>query len=331
MQNYYYIKEELVKQNKTLAWLAKETMVSKSYLSKLINNKVSDPGSAKLKAIHQVLGIVYEDTKDNKYKAFLIDANCLSITKYLFVAQKCLLENYDIYILYDNIKDNKPINIRRFYDYLNFTYSKIYLVNKEKLIRLLSRNLYDEIISFNDEFSFLKKIPITNVKLNNEEFIKLNNIKNKSFLFLSNDKEHLSILLKALKLKTGYAIDDFNRIDSNDLTGNSIIEKQLEIIKKVYHASHYNHIYLVGNEYLMFNQVIEDKDYQKGLIKFKEYLTLFDYIITIDFMINDISHKKRNDVNNKIGRLSKLEGLKIKSNDFEEIINIITKFLEEKK
>ncbi|MDL2211778.1 helix-turn-helix domain-containing protein [Erysipelotrichaceae bacterium OttesenSCG-928-M19] len=328
MRNYQYIKDHLDQQSKSISWLAKEIGVSKGYLSKLINNKVSEPGSIKINAIHQALGIK-EHNIEYQRNAFLIDVTLLSVEKYIYVATKCITEQYDVYILFNSKSVNKDVNLKRFYDYLNFSNAKVFLVNETELKKALTKTTYTNMIAFNNEFAFLKDIVITNIEVFNQDVLNLNGIKNKAVLLLSNNNDKLSILLNVLKLKSVYFIDDFAIFKEVNINSNSLIINQLSIIESIYHACQNSRVYIVGNEYLSFQNDNDLSEVKNGLVDINKYLNLFDEIFSIDFMDEDETHKLMTQRNNKILKAVKKNVHHLESDDIAAIAQQILEQVED--
>lgn len=327
MNNYQYIKDALDKQNRSISWLAKEIGVSKGYVSKLLNNKVSEPGNTKIQAIHNALDI--QDITDYQKNAYLIDVDYLSIEKYVYVATKCIKESYDIYILINSKTIHKQINLKRFYDYLNFSSSRVFLVNESELKKALSKNSYTDIIAFNGEFDFLKGYDIVNEELANENVLQLRDIRNKSVLVLSNNANKLSILLNVLKLKTDYLIDDFSIFNEANEKSNSIITNQLHILEEIYRSCQGSRYYVIGNEYLYLQQDEDFNEIKNGLININEYLELFDVIFTIDFKENNDYNKQITQRNNKVIKLIKANHISLENNDILKLADEIIKYVKE--
>ncbi|MDF9867130.1 transcriptional regulator with XRE-family HTH domain [Bacilli bacterium PM5-3] len=324
MKNFQYIKDALEKQGKSVSWLAKETGVSKGYVSKLLNNKVTEPGSAKIQAIHQVLNIIEEPLEYEK-NAYLIDVNSLSIEKYIYVATKCINSSYDIFILNNSKNINKEINLKRFYDYLNFSNSKVLVVNEAELKKALAKTVYTKMIAFNNEFDFLKGLNIVNESLSDENVLQFRNIRNKSVLLLSNNQDKLSILLNVLKLKTNYLVDDFSIFKEVNNNSNSLINNQLSILDKIYQSCQNSRYYIIGNEYLSFKQDSDISDLKNGLVNIKEYLDLFDLVYVINFEDNSEVSKQLAMRNSKIIKLAKEKHYAL---DGEDILALATQIIE---
>lgn len=328
MNNYQYIKDELDRQNRSISWLAQEIGVSKGYVSKILNNKISEPGNTKIIAIHQVLNI---QKKTEKYEktAYLIDVDNLSIEKYLHVAMKTLDKYNDIYLLFNSKSVNKEVNLRRFYDFLNFSNANIVLVTESELKKQLNKKSYTEIVTFNNEFSFLKGYDFTNVEILNEEILHLRKINNKSILILSNNQTKLSIVLNVLKLKTSYLIDDFAIFKDVSSSGNALINNQLNVLEQINKLCQTSRLYITGNEYLALVQNNQVSELKKQLINYDKYLDLFDLIINIDFDDNDDNERQLFTNNSKIIKSAKAKSIIIKQSDISLITNEIIKKMEE--
>jgi len=327
MNNFQYIKDALDEQNKSISWLAKEIGVSKGYISKLLNNKVTEPGSAKITAIHHALDIVEQPIEYEK-NAYLIDVGSLSAEKYVYIATKCINETYDIFILIDSKNINKKINLKRFYDYLNFTNSKVHLVNESELKKALSKTPYTNIVSFNNEFAFLKGYNIVSEEISDKNVLQFRNIRNRAILLLSNNQDKLSILLNVLKLKTNYLIDDFSIFKDVNKNSNSLINNQLNILEQIHRSCQNSRIYIIGNEYLFFQHDSDVSELKKGLINTKEYLALFDQIYVIDFLDNSEISKQLAQRNNKIVKLIKTKNFSVNEKEILKIADAIIDNME---
>jgi transcriptional regulator with XRE-family HTH domain len=322
VHNYQYIKDELEAQNKTISWLAKEVGVSKGYISKLLNNKVREPGMNKIESINKVLGIEM-DIENYTKLAYLVDVNMMSVEKYVYITTRCVASNSDIYICVDTKNINSEINLRRFYDYLSFSKSKVVLVNKAQLKKIITNSSYDKIYAFNDEFDFINKVDITKIVMEKENAIELKNIRNKALLVLANNSSYLSILLNVLKLKTDYYIDDYSTYKPVNKHSNLFISNKLNVVEQIYQRCRSCKKYIVGNEYISFYDNENINDYKEAMIKIDSYLDLFDYIYIIDFDV-DNDGSKIDVLNNKISKMNKNSKIiKIKESDINSISDSI--------
>ena len=327
MSNFQYIKDALDEQNKSISWLAKEIGVSKGYVSKLLNNKVAEPGSAKIMAIHQALGILEQPTKYEK-NALLINVESLSVEKYIYVASECIKTNYDIFVLISSKYAIKQINLRRFYDYVNFSNSKVYLVNEAELRKALSKSKYNHIVGFNDEFNFLKNTSISNVEISDYNVLQLRNIKNKAILVIGNNQAKVSILLNVLKLQTNYLVDDFAIFKDVNKNGNTLISNQLSILEKIHRSCQSSRFYIVGNEYVFFENDSDLSLEKNGIVNIREYFELFDQIYVINFKEVDDFSKQLHLKNNKLVKVARSKSYLIENDDILEIANEIKNKME---
>ncbi|MEG0284350.1 MAG: helix-turn-helix transcriptional regulator [Erysipelotrichales bacterium] len=328
MKNYQYIKDALEANNKSISWLADEIGASKGYVSKIINNKISEPGNTKLNAIHQALNI--SDLSLNYSKiAYLVDVNKISIQKYIYLANNSINASHDIYILFNSKSEHKNINLKRFYDYLNFSSSKIYVVNDAELKKVLNKKDYTNVIMFNEEFSYLDIDEIENEIIEEEEELVIKEIRNRAMLLLSNDNNKLSIILNVLKLKSDYLIEDFSIFKDVDYMGNALITNQISIIEQIHRSCMSNRRYVTGNEYLSMIQNNDVSNSKKDIINLNGYFDMFDFVVNIDF---DEDNKERQQLFNKNRKLCKsnnIKSIEIIDENIYEITNKIINVMED--
>lgn len=329
MNNFQYIKDELDKQNLSISWLAKEIGVSKGYVSKLINNKVAEPGSAKIKSIHEALNID-SDATISKREAILIDVEKISIEKYIDVATRCIDNSLDIYILFNSKSAHKEVNLRRFYDYLDFSNSKVFMVNDSDMKKKISKVSYDTIYQYNDEFTNFKNIELTKIDIEDTNKLYLDKIRNKSILLISNNEKKLSILLNILKLSTSYKVSDYAIFKEVNQSSNFIINNQLAILQEIHKDNQESRVYIVGNEHIFMQEDIETSKLKNSLININEYLSLFDKILCIKFNENSEIAKYQENKNAKIMKFSKKNYIEIESDNILEVVNKINEVVEAK-
>lgn len=330
MNNYQYIKDELDKQNLSISWLAKEIGVSKGYVSKLINNKVAEPGMAKMQAIHEALAID-NDYKVVKREAILIDVDKISVEKYIDVAKRCINNSMDIYILFNSKNEYKEVNLRRFYDYLDFTNSKVFIINDNDLKKQLSKISYDVIYQYNNEFEQIKSDVLESIEIDDVNVLSLDKTRNNSLLLLSNNDKKLSITLNVLKLSTEYKVADYAIFKEVNQNSNFIINNQLTILEEIHKDNQDSRVYIVGNELIFIGDELVSSRGNKDIINLKEYLNLFDNVLCVIFDEDNERAKKQADKNIKLMKLFKKNYQEIKSNEILEVVAKIHKIVEAKR
>lgn len=331
MNNYQYIKDALDSQNKSISWLASEIGVSKGYLSRLINNKINEPGNTKIMAIHQALGL-QNNLESYEKSAYIVNVNTISIEKYIYVAQHNIDFASDIYIVVEEKTKLKEVqnSLNRFYDYLNFSATKILIVSQVQLKKTLKKEKYTLLYTFNNEAYDLEEENIENIDLEENDYLQISKLKNYSILFLSNNQSMLSILLNVLKLSTNYAIDDYAIYKDVNTKSNIFIANQVHILEQISKQCQNNRIYLVGNELIYFSDDTSLSDLKNSLINVMAYLAMFDVIINIDFCNEQRSLKNESNKNEMVLKSFKKKVINLDaSNDIKALAMQINKTVED--
>ncbi|WP_423364255.1 helix-turn-helix domain-containing protein [Mycoplasma sp. P36-A1] len=303
MNNYQYIKDALEKENKSISELAKQVNVSKGYLSRLINNKINEPGSTKINAIHHALNLPTLQESFEK-KAYLVNVDTISIEKYVYIASHNIASTSDIYILVKDkakIKDVKK-SLNRFYDYLNFSNTKIDIVTESDLKKVISKSGYTSFYTFNNEFEEFNLKEFTDINLEEKEYLRIKRLKNKSVLLISNNQSKLSILLNVLKLTTDYAIDDFAIFKDFNTQSGTFLSNQVHIIEQISKQRQNNRLYFVGNEFIYFADDTALSDTNNALINATTYLKLFDLVLNVTFKDDERNDKIQLQKNTKLAK-----------------------------
>lgn len=326
MSKYRYIKEKLDEKQLSISWLAKETNVSKGYLSKLINNKVSNPGFDKLECIHKALGI--ENVQEEYRYAFVVNINKVSIDRYIKVCEYALKYGVDIYIIRQSIKMTK-FSLRKLYDYLLLDNVNFEIINESEISKYVSPDYYNEVFVFNEEY--LNNDLYTNINLENEDWISLETKQRNSILIVSNDQKLLSIILTILKLKTDYVVDDLSIHFKLETKSTNYIKHTLNIVSHVQQAIFDNYRYVVGNEYI-YLELFKDSDLseKKGIIRNKKYLEQFDKIINVGFNIKNEYFHNLFVQNQKLLKGYKPVDIVVEKENLLDVTKNIIKILEEK-
>lgn len=324
MSKYRYIKEKLDEKQLSISWLAKETNVSKGYLSKLINNKVSNPGFEKLECIHKALGI--DNIQEDYRYAFIVDINHVSVDRYIKVCEYAIKHSVDIYIVKQSIKMSK-FSLRKLYDYLLLENVNFELINESDIVKQVSCDYYTEVFVFNNEY-FLND-NYTNITFEKEDWISVDNIQRNSILIVSNDQRLLSIILTILKLKTNYVVDDLAIHFKLETKSTNYIKHSLNIVSHVQQSVFDNYRYVVGNEYI-YLELFKDSSLseKKGIVRNKKYIEMFDEIINIGFNLDKEYYKNLYSQNQKLLKGFKRTDIELKDESLLETTKKIIKLLE---
>lgn len=244
--DFSYIKEELTKQNKSISWLAKEANVTKGYISKLINNKISEPGISKINAINKVLNYSQQLEKP---KTYLLDLDKISIEKYLYLIGS--EENIEL-LLYCT---DKKLHKKNWIAFSEFNYKIISNHELDKQIKDLN------VFIFNNEFTSSN---FNNIKLAEKKYLPIKSLYQQLTLLISDNPSKLSQLITLLKLDNNYFIEDLSSLN-NDIDKLSVVEFSKE-----------NRInYIIGNGFAF--------DHFNSLINIETYFASFDTIIYCNF------------------------------------------------
>lgn len=280
MNDYQYIKDELTNQSLTVSWLAKEVGVSKGYISKLINNKIKDPGSLKLQAIHCALNIEHIDKIIVNKKLFILDYDNLTLASYLYICESFVDNECTVCIV--DFPENK-LNTRvleNFYTSISSVISQVEIIELSQLEKIIDESIYDDVIVFNESFLDLNVMLFSRIKHiiietpNRDTFPQ-------NILLLSDNSKQLSIVLNSISLIEKYIAKDF--YSYLDFKNKDVVINQLNMLSQIYILSTNNVNFIVGNEIVELEKSRVSYNSDGNLINFNHYFNLFDKVIYLNF------------------------------------------------
>ncbi|MGL4383077.1 MAG: helix-turn-helix domain-containing protein, partial [Bacilli bacterium] len=263
MNDYQYLKKALKQKKKSITWLALEANVSKSYISKLLNNKISEPSNVKIEIIHDILGITTIKKQASK-TAIIINLKTFNESEYFYINELVLVD-IDLYCIVTRLDEVHNLNLKQLFN----ERIKIVIVTQESLLKIEPAH-YHQIIAFTSKNQYFYNTSL--IKLDKAPILNLSNLKNNHILLLCPNLTKLNYLLNLFKIQSDWSIyNKYEQIKNKNFD----LLKELLIIKDNIKD---NHHYLVGNEIIASYSI---KELEGNIIDIQAYLKLFTQVIII--------------------------------------------------